>query len=188
MDERLPVPLPNHLEEFLARRSPVISSYTLFRPEFEMESVFKAFALVKRDYPALGLVIAGPNEVPVEIQELLLQLGLEDSILIAGNLSHPEFLTVVQRSCFFLRSHRRDGVCASVLETLRLGVPVVAVEDGIRPKSVITYPPSNAEALEKTLNMVLRNPERFRAQVVAPDVPNSLEEEVDFLLRAGAAA
>jgi len=188
MNENLPVALPLPLEEFLARRSPLISSYSLFRPEFEMEYVFPAFALLKRYYPNLGLVIAGPDHIPPEVDQLLDKLDLRDSVLIAGNLLHAEFLTLVQRSCFFLRSHRRDGVCASVLETLRLGVPVVAVEDGIRPKSVITYPATNVQELEKTLDMVLRNLERFRAQVVPPDVPNSLEEEVEFLLRAGAIA
>jgi len=188
MDEKLPVPLSTDLEEFFARRSPLVSSYTLFRPEFEMECVFHSFALLKRDYPNAGLLIAGPTIVPREAQQQLHRLDLEDSVLIAGNLRHAEFLTAIQRSSVFLRSHLRDGVCASVLETLRLGVPVVAVEDGIRPKSVVTYPSANVEELEKTLNMVLRNLDQFRAQVVRPDVPNSLDEEVDFFLRAGAAA
>jgi hypothetical protein len=52
---------------------------------------------------------------------------------------------------------------------------------------VITYPSANVEELKKTLNMVLRNLNRFRAQVVRPNIPNSLDDEVNFLLRMGAA-
>ena len=55
------------------------------------------------------------------------------SLLLLGNLPHDEFLTLLTRCSAYLRSPACDGVAASVLEAVALGVPVVASENGRRP-------------------------------------------------------
>jgi glycosyltransferase involved in cell wall biosynthesis len=182
--EQLPVPLPPAVENFLAAHEPRLFSYSLFRPEFTMEALFESFAALQRDFPRAGLLIAGPQEVPAEMKALLQRLGLESSVIIPGNLPHPEFLTAVQRSDIFVRTHLRDGVCSSVLEALQLGVPVVAAEDGIRPPSVIKYAPGDAQDLLRKLREVLGDLPGARARVRTPDVENHLEREISVLLSA----
>ncbi len=186
--EELPVPLPATVEQFFHVQEPRLFSYSLFRTEFTMEALFEAFAAVRRDFPHAGLLIAGPQEVPPEATAQMRRLGIADAILIPGNLPHAEFLTAVQRSDVFVRTHVRDGVCTSVLEALRLGVPVVASDDGIRPASVITFTPGDAADLHRKLTAVLGDLAAMRAQVRPPDVHNHLKEEISLLLAAGAAA
>lgn len=182
LEEELPAPLPEEVEKFLASHSPRIFSYTLFRPEFTMEQVFAAYAGVRKRFPNAGMLIAGPREIPPEFEQQMQKLGIRDSILVAGNLQHAAFLTAVQRSDIFLRSHLRDGVCASVLESLRLGVPVVAAEDGIRPPSVIKFAPADAHSMEATLIATLNDLPAARAQVRCPDVDDALSQQIDLLM------
>jgi glycosyltransferase involved in cell wall biosynthesis len=180
--EDLPVPLPPEVERFLSTHSPRLFSYSLFRPEFTMPALFDAFAALRREFPRAGLMIAGPQEVPAEAQEQIRRLGLESCVLIPGNLPHAQFLTAVQRSDVFVRTHLRDGVCSSVLEALQLGVPVVAAEDGIRPASVVTYAPGDPADMQRKLSATLNDLPGARARVRPPDVENYLEREIALIL------
>ncbi len=184
--EEIPVPLPLQVEQFLTQHEPRLFSYSLFRPEFTMDVLFESLARIREKYPRAGLLLAGPREVPAEAVEQMRRLGVAEAVLIPGNLPHAEFLTAVQRSDVFVRTHLRDGVCTSVLEALALGVPVVAAEDGLRPPSVITYAPPGASQLTASLNGVLHDLPGARARVAAPVVDNNVEHEVALLLAAGA--
>jgi glycosyltransferase involved in cell wall biosynthesis len=179
--EKIPVPLPATVERFLQSHQPCLFSYTLFRQEFTPEVLFEAFSQLRGKYPGAGLLIAGPREVPAEISEMIKQKALESNILVSGNLAHNEFLTAIQRSDVFIRTHLRDGLCASVIEALSLGVPVVAAQDGIRPPSVITYDPPEVSPLLATLTRVLENLEEVRAQVQPPKFADNLDSEVSLL-------
>jgi glycosyltransferase involved in cell wall biosynthesis len=184
--EEIPAPLPPQVEQFLAQHEPRLFSYSLFRPEFTMDVLFESFARLREKYPRAGLLLAGPKEVPAEAAEHMRRLGIAGAMLIPGNLPHAEFLTAVQRSDAFVRTHLRDGVCTSVLEALALGVPVVAAEDGLRPPSVVTYAPPDAAHLTAALESVMRDLPGARARVTAPAVANNVEREVALLLAAGA--
>lgn len=186
--EEIPAPLPEAVEEFLRAHEPRLFSYTLFRPEFTIEALWDALAALRQRYPRAGLLLAGPKETPEEVSETLRRGGLASSVLISGNLPHAQFLTALQRCDVFVRTHLRDGVCASVLEALSLGVPVVASEDGLRPPSVVTYLPGDARALTRQLEMVLADLPAFRRQVHLPQVEDNLDREVALLLRAGSEA
>ena len=180
--EEIPVPLPKEVEQFLRQHEPRLFSYTMFRVEFTPEVLFEAFAHLCEEFPRAGLLIAGPREVPPEISAVIKHWKLESRVLVSGNLAHNEFLTAIQRSNVFIRTHLRDGLCASVIEALNLGVPVVAVEDGIRPPSVITYQPPEASALFATLTSVLRNLDQVRAQTQSPNLSGNLDAEISLLL------
>ena len=180
--EEIPVPLSPQVETFLQKHSPRLFSYSLFRPEFTMDALFDSFVAVRERYPNAGLLIAGPKEIPAEATELMRARGIEQSIIIPGNLAHAEFLTAVQRSDVFIRTHLRDGVCTSVLEALQLGVPVVASEDGLRPPSVVKFAPGDARDLTRKTLGVLEDLEGARRAVQRPEVHNHLDEEIAVLL------
>jgi glycosyltransferase involved in cell wall biosynthesis len=178
----IPVSLPTHVDRFLRAHKPCLFSYTLFRPEFTPDVLFEAFAGVRQDYPGAGLLIAGPSEVPPDIQNLIKQWNLESDVLISGNLAHNEFLTALSESDVFVRTHLRDGLCASVIEALSLGVPVVASEDGIRPRSVLTYSPPVARELLRALLSVFEDVDHARQRVQKADVKGNLDQEINLLL------
>jgi glycosyltransferase involved in cell wall biosynthesis len=181
-DEGLPAPLAENVERFLEAHAPKLFSYTLFRPEFTMECLFDAFARIRLKFPQAGLLIAGPREVPTEAQEYMRRSGIESAVLVAGNLPREQFLTAISRSDVFIRTHLRDGLCSSVIEALKLGTPVVAAEDGIRPPSVFKYAPGDSHSLTRVALEVLNDLKGARAQVRAPEVNCDFSEEVSLLV------
>jgi len=180
--EGLPVPLSATIEHFLQAHEPRLFSYTMFREGFTPEVLFETFAHLCEDFPRAGLLIAGPCEIPSNIAAMINRWGLDSKVLVSGNLAHNEFLTALQRSDVYIRTPPSDGLCASVIEALSLGVPVVAMENGIRPPSVITYGSPEASVLHATLTRVLRNLDQVRSQIQPPNVAGSLDTEVSLLL------
>lgn len=181
-NEKTSVPLPAVVESFLRMHEPRLFSYTMFRPEFTMEALFEAFVELRQEYPRIGLIICGPIETPREAEEQMRRLGIESSVLIAGNLPHAEFLSAIKHSDVFIRTHLRDGLCASVVEALTLGVPVVAADDRTRPPSVVTYKPGDAADLKLKLSGLLSDIKRFRLRIQPPGIRQGLEAEVSLLI------
>jgi len=182
--EKLPVELPETVESFLRSHEPRLFVYGLFRPEYTMDALFEAFAELRREYPRAGLLIVGPPEAPEEAKEQMRRLDIESSSLVAGNLPHAEFLTAIKYSDVFVRTPLSDGLCASVLEALSLGVPVVASENSLRPLSVVTYKPGGGADLKLKLTHVLNHLESMRAQIRPQEISEGLESEVSLLLTA----
>jgi glycosyltransferase involved in cell wall biosynthesis len=71
----------------------------------------------------------------------------KNGLLLLGNLPHDDFLSLLSRCFAYLRTPACDGVSSSVLESLALGVPVVASENGRRPPGVATYVEDDAADL-----------------------------------------
>jgi len=141
------VPLPRETESFLQTHDPVIFSYVSFRPEYRLELLREAMADYGKSYPNAGFVWLGfpAREFP-SAEEFVKDWpeAERQSLLLLGNLTHDQFLTLLTRSRINLRTPACDGVAASVLESLALGVPVVASENGRRPKGVVTYNDTDA--------------------------------------------
>ena len=190
--EELPAQLPPEVEAFLARHEQVVFTYTLLREEFTVSALLDAFRSVAERYPRVGLLFVGPKTVPDEFRAMLTERGLEDRVLVPGNLPHAQFLTAMQRSVCYLRTHLRDGVCSSVLEALTLGIPVVAAADGLRPASVLTYEPTQdpamTRAIEQHLLTVLADPEGARSRVIPPVLENHLDDEIAVVVGAPTAS
>jgi glycosyltransferase involved in cell wall biosynthesis len=137
-----PAKLPEEIENFLAERQRVILSYVSFRPEYRLETLRAGMKLYGERYPQAGFIWLGfpDKELPAAQRYILDWTGDEKrSVLLLGNLTHDQFLTLLSRCFICLRTPACDGVAASVLESIALGVPVVASENGRRPQGVVPY-------------------------------------------------
>ncbi len=143
----VPRVLAGDVEQLLADHRPVFFSYVSFRPEYRLDLVRECIRLYRRRYPEAGFIWLGfPAKELAAAREFADGWSKEEQsgLLILGNLEHDEFLTLMTRCFAYLRSPACDGVAASVLEALALGVPVVASENGRRPAGVLTYDDSDA--------------------------------------------
>jgi len=136
------VPLGEGVEKFLSEHSPVIFSYVSFRPEYRLEVVRDAIRRFREKYPSAGCIWLGFPAGEMPAARAFVDAWTENergSLLLLGNLTHNEFLTLLTRCSVYLRSPACDGVAASVIEALSLKIPVVASANGRRPAGVITY-------------------------------------------------
>ncbi len=180
-----PAPLPLHLEAFLARFRQVVFTYVRMRPLFFPLTLVEGFAKL-RDTSDAGLVlcgIAGHMEAPLwqAVQQRIRELRLEDKVCIVEDLDRPAFLTALSRATVYLRTPITDGVSASVLEALSLGVPVVACDNRTRTAGVLTYDPEDAEGMAARLRYVLENRTAVIESLGPVPVRDTLSEELQLL-------
>ncbi len=155
-----PVALAAAVEEFITEHQPVILSYVSFRPEYRLETLREGMRRYREQNPQTGFIWLGFPEKEITAAKQYLDTwdnAERSNVLLLGNLTHDEFLTLLRRCFIFLRTPACDGVAASVLESIALGVPVVASENGRRPDGVVTYKDSDAaDMCEKLLAVTAR--------------------------------
>ena len=177
-------------EEFFRTHDPVICSYVSFRPEYELETMREAMTRFRQTHPKAGFIWLGfPDKEMPKAQEFVATWSEQErpSLLLLGNMDHDAFLTLITRSAIFWRTPTCDGVSASVLESLTLGIPVVASENGRRPPGVVTYREMDAVDMAEKLSYVAGNLDAVRASIKKSEpkdraAKDRVGEKVDWLV------
>lgn len=182
-----PAPLPEGIEAFLATHHPVFFCYLSFRPEYRLPVLREAMTRFREKHPGAGFVWLGfpAKELPA-VQDFIRQAPAAEasSLLLLGNLPHEEFLTLLTRCFACIRTPACDGVSASVLESLSLGVPVVASENGRRSPGVVTYRETDAADLCTRLEYVVENYAQVKNRTRLEQAENNTARMADWLLDA----
>ena len=183
--------LPAEAETFLGRYSHVLFAYIRFRPGFYLPELIDGFAAAAAVRPDVGLLLCGDrghsdDDLPRRIDGQISTAGLRERVQLIGDLTHEQFLQVLSRSAFYVRTPTSDGVASSVLESLSLGIPVVGAENGSRPPGVITYPATDGAALGGVLLDVLSRRAEIVAALPRPAVRDTLADEIQLLVDAAA--
>ncbi|MGB8866408.1 MAG: hypothetical protein WCC71_20145, partial [Candidatus Sulfotelmatobacter sp.] len=172
-----PVALPRQTEKFIDNRHPIIFSYVSYRPEYRLEVMHEAMLRYWQSYPNAGIIWLGFPEKELSIVEESVRNWPEaerKSLLLLGNLTHDQFLTLLTRSDINLRTPACDGVAASVLESLALGIPVVASQNGRRPPGVLCYQDTDADDMCAKLIYATEHLEELKSSL-RTNLPKSIE-------------
>jgi glycosyltransferase involved in cell wall biosynthesis len=180
--EYIPTILPKELEDFLRNRNPIVVSYFFLRPEFFVDSLMESLGRVAVELQDLGVVLIGGDTHSEALDVTIARNSLQQYVYQAGDLSHDQFMTLVSKAHFFIRTPQKDGVSSSVLEALSLRIPVIASENGARPSGVITYRAGDANDLARRLLDAWKSYHTVRSQTVSPPVQDTVEEEAALLL------
>lgn len=178
------VALPDEVEEFFRRRRTVILSYVSFRPEYRLDTLREGMKLYRREQPDAGFIWLGFPEKEMQAARDYVQNWPDEeraSLLLLGNLTHDQFLTLLSRCFICLRTPACDGVAASVLESLALGVPVVASENGRRPAGVVTYNDTDPADMLAKLVYVTRNYQEVKAGLATGPSDDNVARMSDWL-------
>jgi glycosyltransferase involved in cell wall biosynthesis len=174
-------PLPDEVEAFFRERRPVILSYVSFRPEYRLETLREGMKLYRQRQPDAGFIWLGfPDKEMHAARDYIQEWPADEkaSLLLLGNLTHDQFLTLLSRCFLCLRTPACDGVAASVLESLALAVPVVASENGRRPAGVVTYGDVDAVDMCEKLVYTTQHYEELKAGLRAGALNNAAEDNV----------
>jgi hypothetical protein len=181
--EFLPSPLPTEVEEFYARHDGGFLSYVCFRKEFVLEFFAEVVRRFRTIYPRVGFVWVGVpgRELPLT-REFVRAQKIEDAVLVMGSAPHEMFLNMLTRSLAYIRTPMTDGVCSSVLESLKLKVPVLAVDNGTRPIGTDLWEAGKVESLLNLMIDVVRRREIFRSripEIVLDDNAKKLADDIE---------
>ena len=81
--------------------------------------------------------------------------------MLAGDTDREVVLHLIEKADVLLRTTKFDGDAISVREGLFLGTPVIATDNGMRPKGVNLIPIQDIAALEIAIEQELRREEAF---------------------------
>ena len=182
------VDLGEQIESFLQNHSRVFLSYVSFRPEYRLEILREGMRRYREQDPKAGYIWLGfPGKEMAAAEEFVRGWSEEEraSLLLLGNLMHDQFLTLLSRCFVYLRTPACDGVAASVLESLALGVPVVASENGRRPAGVVTYSDTRAADMVQKLQFVREHHEEVKAALQFDTSDDNVGRMADWLAGNG---
>jgi glycosyltransferase involved in cell wall biosynthesis len=151
MDKALSEPLAGFYES----HQPVLASVGLLEPEYDLPIQIEVLGRIRRSFPDAGLVIIGSGALEQELRDRIMATPYAQHILLAGDVPHGSTLRAISAADVFLRTTLYDGDAVSVRESLVLGTPVIATDNGMRPEGVRLVPVSDVEALERAILAVV---------------------------------
>ena len=126
----------------------------------DQQTLLQALGMLKKLKWALTLVGDGAGRRDAE--ELSAELGIKDRVNFTGVCE--DVLGLLADSQVFILSSKREGFPLSILEAMRVGLPVVAADvGGVREaveegQSGFLFPPGDADRLEEQLRRLLEDP------------------------------
>ncbi len=128
------------------------------RPDVLIEA-FRRCATQLADW---RLLLLGDGPERPRLQALIAQGGLEDRVVVAGNVSHPE--DYYRASDLFVLSSEAEGLPNSLMEAMASGLPCIASRIGgatdllQEEQSGLLVPAGDAAALALAINRIAGNP------------------------------
>ncbi len=132
---------------------------------YNVQCVIRAFAIIKEKYPNAILGIAGEGSEKPNLERLILNLGLEDSITFYGRVEHDRIQDLYDSHDILLNTSDVDNLPGAILEAFACGLPVVSTDAGGIPYLVkngetgFLVERNNHEALADRVVYLLGNPQ-----------------------------
>lgn len=99
----------------------------------DQATLLRAWSQIEPQHPRAQLLIAGEGELRGELEHLITSLGLRRARLIGYRSDVPALL---KGSDVFVMSSHLEGLCTSIMDAKRCGLPVVATRAGGIPEVV----------------------------------------------------
>jgi glycosyltransferase involved in cell wall biosynthesis len=151
------IEIPPAIGDFASRHKPLLLSTSLLEKEYDVELQIDALGEVLKEFPQAGLLIAGGGSLEKELKEKINKTGYSENILMAGDLDHKIALNLIDGFDMLLRTTHFDGDAISVREALFLETPVIATDNGMRPKGAELIPVGDEAALAEAIKKIARN-------------------------------
>jgi len=183
----MPASLPNGVNEFLQSHNRFFFSYVCYRKEFALEFLAETIRRFRKIHPNVGFLWLGPWEREMApMKEFLRAEKIEGAIFLLGSVPHETFLTILSRSLAYIRTPITDGVCSSVLESLKLKIPVLASENGTRPIGTELWKAGDVDSLLRLMKDAVDNHGEFVAripEITLEDNAKRLADDIETICR-----
>ncbi|OGZ77535.1 MAG: hypothetical protein A3G45_02135 [Candidatus Staskawiczbacteria bacterium RIFCSPLOWO2_12_FULL_37_15] len=116
-------------------KNPVIITMGRLSIEKNYESLIKSFKEIKNEIKTAKLVILGAGENKEFLEQLIKELGFEDSVYLLGRQDNP-FRFLAKAKVFVLAS-LREGLPCSILEAMACGIPIISTDCKSGPREIL---------------------------------------------------
>jgi GalNAc-alpha-(1->4)-GalNAc-alpha-(1->3)-diNAcBac-PP-undecaprenol alpha-1,4-N-acetyl-D-galactosaminyltransferase len=115
-------------EELKYPRRKVIINVGRLMPQKNQKILIRAFANIADEFPDYELHIFGKGDLQGELEQLILELGLEKRILLKGVV--PDVLRENRDVALFVLSSNYEGFPNTLVEAMANGIPVISTDFG----------------------------------------------------------
>jgi glycosyltransferase involved in cell wall biosynthesis len=177
-----PAPLPDSVEQYFRSHDGVFFSYVCFRKEFALEFFADAMRRFRAEFPRAGFLLVGPWDREMEAMNAFLRKEhLEGAVCVLGSVPHEMFLTLLSRSLAYIRTPVTDGICSSVLESLKLKVPVLGADNGTRPPGTELWQEGDVEGLLRLMRDAFQNHAAMVARIPEIQIEDNAAKLADSI-------
>jgi glycosyltransferase involved in cell wall biosynthesis len=177
-----PATLPSEVEAFFGNHDGVFFSYVCFRKEFTLGFLAEAIRRFRQKHPGVGFLLVGPWDREMEgMTAFLRSEGIEDAVCSQGSVPHDAFLTMLSRSLAYIRTPVTDGICSSVLEALKLKVPVLGADNGARPAGTELWKVGDVDSLLVLMEEAFRNNKAMVERIPEIDLEDNAKKLADSI-------
>ena len=176
--------LSAQVEEFYRAHDAVFFSYVCFRKEFALDFLAEAIRCFRKAFPRVGFLLVGPWDREMDgMQAFVTEQKIEDAVCLLASVPHDVFLTLLSRSAAYIRTPVSDGICSSVLESLKLKVPVLAADNGTRPTGTALWKEGDLDSLLSLMTEAARNHAGMVATIPEIEVEDNAKKLAESIER-----
>ena len=129
-----------------------------FNKQKDYPNLFQAISILKNTInKEVKFYIAGDGELRPQLEQLIVDLGISDCVVLLGKRS--DIPNLLNKADYFVLSSRHEGLPTVVIEAMACGTFVIATDCGgsaeIMGDTGILVPPQNSEALAQALNQAV---------------------------------
>ena len=121
---------------------------------------------LKEEIPRIRAMICGNGPEEKKLETLRNKLGLENNILITGELPHHEVLLLMQRSRILLHTSSYEGYGVVCLEALYSGANVVRLTRAMKQDIKNCYITSSKQKIKQIILNILQDPDMIYERVL----------------------
>ncbi len=176
------VPFGVELEQFKYEQRTLddivrLGTCKILSPVYAIDDMIKAFAMAremqKKEGRCLKLELFGDGPSRSELERLVAELGLQDSVTFHGWVDHRVLPEALSKLDLFLLSSVTESFGVSAIEAMAAGIPVVATQtpgfsevilDGVTGSLVPVHDP---EAMCLEINRLLNNQRLYQSFAMA---------------------
>ena len=165
------------LEKRLGVQRPFLISVSHLNPYKNTVELIEGFAVASKDLPPRQLVLAGEAYFPqyaATIRETIRRHGLEERVLLTGNLPHADALALVAGSEGFVFTSTCENCPTALVEAMSVGAPVASSNVGVMPEvtgdAALLFDPARPAEIADALRRMMSDPqlrEDLRRRAVA---------------------
>ena len=164
----------------LPEHSEVIISVGRLDSQKDPMLALDTFASINADRPDTSLVLVGDGPLRASVERRIDDLGLSDSVCLAGLRPREGVARLLRNSDLFLLTSAYEGMPMAVLEGLRSGVPVVSTDVGEVGRVII--PGKNGEIVaSRSSKDIARAALRVLGDDAAYDCDTCIQSVDDYL-------
>lgn len=137
-------------------------------PGKNLSALIAALPEVRKRSPELSLEVIGTGWLLKDLQQQTRQLGLEETVIFSGNLSHDEVMERLSQSHVFVFPTLYEGFPKALLEAMACGLPIIASPVSVIPRLLeggagVLLTGQDATSIADAVSDLLSDPEKMAA-------------------------